>query len=310
MAIIWCGGEDIDFPNGATPVTATAVARTAYARVRMYGGICNSNLFTPITTGWFSCYVYYSSSTLTYMGLDNLAEAKGLFVQITSSAIGLARRAGSTFTTIVTTPITLGTNDKIDMHIEEYSATGRVKLYQNRTLVLDYTGDLTTNGPTNFDNVAYKAWHLGTYISLLEFIVADEDTRMFSLKTIAPNANGDVNEWSGAYTAIDETAVSDADTIYTDQADRNFQTNLTGMPAGDFIVKAVKVTARATDGVGGLGMQMGIKTNGSLFLSDPITLDSVWKSYDSLYTNNPATANRFTPAEIEALQIAFKSVVV
>ena len=82
------------------------------------------------------------------------------------------------------------------------------------------------------------------------------------------------------------------------------------MPAGDFICKGVRVAVRATDGVGGIGIQIGVKTNSTVDLGASITLGGVWETDEKLYQLNPVTSNRFTPAEIEALQIAVKSVAV
>ena len=327
MSVIWCGGEDIDFNEGLIIALTTSATyfRSAYSRCAITpngNGFSRSTVFaSPITSGWISSHIYFVSSALGTddnfaIGFGVRGATKGIYIgnsKITSGRIAIFKYDGVTNTELAmddgVTPYS--ELHKWDIQLINYGASGTVKVFYDTTLILEYTGDLSISGVTGFDCVAINqggGTNEDIYIS--EIIVADEDTRLMSLKTLAPAASGDASEWTNGYGNIDEATLSDADTVYTATADQNFQCNLTGMPAGDFICKGVKICARMTDGVGGMGVQMGIKTNSTLDFGDTITLGGVWDSYEELYQNNPVTSNRFTPAEIEALQLAFKSVAV
>ena len=70
------------------------------------------------------------------------------------------------------------------------------------------------------------------------------------MASLAPSAAGDTNTWdSGAYTDIDEIVLDDTDMLKSGTAAQEFNCNLTDLPAGDFDVAGVKVTARAVKGV-------------------------------------------------------------
>jgi hypothetical protein len=326
MTVLWCGGEDIDFiENTAGSIdqySGESYRRVNYSRTSLRIGagksLYLSNTFTPVSNNiWFHCYMVHQSGAC-----DTDSFPFGLRNSVTGDAIGFGfndldyfsigkKTSDGTVTWFVSDsferliPLSLFS---VDIHVETYGLSGSMHFYIDGNLILTYSGDITVGSTTEFDQIQLGYINLaswGTYIS--EIIVADEDTRLMSLKTLAPNAAGDVNQWENDYDSIDEVEISDADTVYTDTVEEDAQFNLTGMPTGDFICKAVKVTARVSDGVGGIGMQMGIKTNSALHFGDTNELEGSWETIEELYTQNPETLNRFTPAEIEALQIAFRS---
>ena len=130
-----------------------------------------------------------------------------------------------------------------------------------------------------------------------------------SLKTLVPDAAGDTNQWTGTYANIDDAELSDADTIYTDQADNDIQFNLSSVSN---IVNAscigVKVVSRMAGGEGSnFGLQSGIKTNSVIHLGDTKPFNGVWETVEEFYDLNPETLSQFTLSELENLQIAFRS---
>lgn len=325
MSIIWCGGEEIDFVSmtGTNISFGSSNYRSAYSRGNLtMGGSGNptflvSKNFTSVSsntwihTQWF----YQNAGVVTYdcfpFGLRNSVTGDAIGVGINSNfcwSIG-KRTSGGTVTWFISEGAknVLSQLMPLDIHIETYGSSGVIRFYINGVLRLTYSGDITVGSTTDFDQVQLRSMNTSWATMFSEIIVADEDTRLMSLKTLAPNAAGDASQWDGTYANIDETVVSDADTVYTDTVEEDMQFNLTGMPVGNFICKGVKIAFRATDGVGGIGVQAGIKTNSALHLGNTIVLGGVWEEHEQLYTQNPETINRFTTAEIDALQIAFRS---
>jgi hypothetical protein len=127
------------------------------------------------------------------------------------------------------------------------------------------------------------------------------------LKTLAPSAAGDANDWTGTYEDVDETSIYDSDKIYSATDNTDFQCNLTGMPSGTWSVKAVKVAVRCVDSSGSTGIQLGIKSGGTVDVGDTQTASGYWQTKERLMTVNPVTGVAFTPAEIEALQINLRA---
>ena len=326
MSIIWCGGEKIDFmKNSVGNITVeynSNYCRSAYARcyILLGGGAVRpviSNDFTPVGSGtWLHWVAHYQSTA----AIDTDCFPVGLINSTTGDAIGVGfdandywsigkRTSAGTVTWFVSENIKSidGDNNIYDLHIENYGVSGAIHFYVNGSLLLTYSGDITVGSTTEFNRIRLDQTN-GTWGSMYsELIVADENTRLMSLKTLVPNGAGDASQWDGTYANVDEYSINDADTVYTDVVEEDMQFALTGMPAGNFICKGVKIAARATDGIGGIGMQMGIKTNGVVHLGDTITLGGAWDNYEAFFNQNPETENRFTPAEIEALQLAFRS---
>lgn len=318
MSIIWCGGEPIDFKPATAPILENAYAgtwfRAAFARGAIRANGAETNDFPAVATDlWFGARFSVedrsaNQTSIRFIGDDDGAIVVSVGSDVTESVFAL-KVNGTTVDTGGTIP--QGTLGKLDVHVV-YAVAGSVEVYLNTALILSYSGDTTVNSNTGIICMALANMGGGSadYTYFSEIIVADEDTRLMSLKTLAPNAAGDASEWTNGYASIDELGTDDSDTIYTDTAEKAFQCSLTGMPTGDYICKAVKMVARATDGVGGIGIQMGVKTNATVDLGSSITLGGVWENVEELYQQNPVTLNRFTPAEIDALQFAVKSVTV
>jgi hypothetical protein len=321
MTVLWCGGEVEEFIPA--PVSSTSVnRRTAYSRYSLVVGTggfyyCKTP-FAEKTSLWATCIVGFgaayttSASNITVLRVAN-SDGKGIQV---SKVLGKARLQtwdGTTATTLIEEEVAdvfvRGSGYvKVDLQVINYGASGTVNLYIDGILALTYTGDISISEVTGFTKVGSLPVTNATYGAFSEYIVADTDTRLYCLKSLALDAAGDLNEWTGTHGNISASNSADTTLVYTDTKDKSVQFNMTGMPTGDFIVHGVKIVARATTGVVGLGMQMGLKTNSTVDLGSDIALGATFANYEQMYTENPVTSNRFTPTEIDALQIAFKSV--
>lgn len=315
MSIIWCGGEDIDFPNGHIPSGAASACRTNYSRIGLVSldGFAKSNIFTAISSGWLRFFRFknmpWNQNIRAYdIGIVDYSSNKGLFFgrSAVDDRIGIFTYNGtSTYALLAAeTGNSAASHGFFDIHITDFGVTSVIKVYKDGQLIIDFSGDSSISGISTLNCISLYT-NLGGYYS--EFIVANEDTRLMSLKTLAPNAVGDSSDWNGAYTTIDEITKSDADVVYTSEFDQDFMCNLTGMPVGDFICKGVKIATRVTDGIGGIGVQVGVKTNSEVDVSDTHELGGVFETVEQLYQENPITNNRFTPAEIDALQVVLRS---
>lgn len=320
MAIIWAGGEDIDFPGSALTINTSAGFDTGMSRCTIAsttnGAIFKSTTFNggAVSSAWVSFQCYFGTPTTEYIiGGISLSTAgnEGILIGIntsTSSKVSLYKVDGTNTILASETGTSLSgfTRYKFDIHISTFGASATVDVYINTALIISYTGDITTtNISTEFDCVGIIAYT--ARLALSEIIVSDEDTRLMRLKTLAPNAAGDANDWTGAYTNVDETTNSDTDVIYTDTTGQALQLNLTGMPAGTYNVKAVKMAARVSDGYGALDLKIGVKTNSAIHLGSQNALGNYWKTIEYLVQNNPETSAAFTGGEIDALQVAFNS---
>jgi len=320
MTILWCGGEDIDFPNGSmVTVTGASHARTGFARGAVYcGAYGRSNPFTggAVTSIrlLFNVYIGWTpAASVLFCGVIKDSESNsGLWIGSSTSSgtkVALFKYDGTTKTQVSAETYNSLVDGirRIDVEIMNYGSSATINVYCDLALVISYTGDVSISGVSNFSAVGLGGL---VNIELSEIIVADEDTRTFSLVTNAPSAAGTTSAWTaGAYTDIDETTINDATVAYTDTADVNQQFNLINTPTGDFSVKAVKIAARATKSAdASVGtLKLGINSGGTVNVDAGQSLTTGWGTYERYMQVNPITTNAFTEAEIDALQLNIQS---
>lgn len=332
MTILWCGGEDVDFPNGNTPTLGTTWAYNSshsrgYISAWAKTEPCWSTSFMGggVTSCWFGFFMAVAYNTINnrIVGIIDSStgsSVKGIYVGTsaysgTAYKMALYKWDGINLTTIASESgysfpsgsIVCDSIHKIDLQIVDYGSSAVLRLYYEGSLVIEYNGDISITGVSSLNAIGILS-PADVYIALSEFFVADEDTRLMRLKTLAPSAAGDTStNWTGAYTDIDEVTLSDTDRIYSSTADADFQANLTGMPTGTYSVKAVKVAARAVDGSGSLGMALGVKTGGTVNVGATETCIGYWQTKERLMTINPVSGVAWTPADIEALQLNIRA---
>jgi hypothetical protein len=322
MTILFAGGEDIEFPDRTTGGMYTSSGfRTDYARASIdltSDGYIRCPTVTPFSSAWLTFHwqrsSYWGNNNFRVGGLRNYSTDDwiGFGCGDSGGKVCIFKDDGSSLTTLAISngaPVVgVVTLYRFDLQVLNYGTNGTVNVFVNNDLTVSYTGNIAF-GETTLDQLEIRSNDGFAYASgrVSEVILADEDTRLMSLKTLTPNAAGDTNDWTGAYTDIDEIIVNDADTISTDTAEQDAQFNLTSLPAGNFDIKAVIATARMADGLGTLDAQLGIKTNGSVNLGSTITLDSGWQTFQQMWTQNPITASPFTISEINSLQAMVRS---
>ena len=321
MSILWCGGEEIDFYEGSVYDidTSTGNRRTAYSRcaIRMWNTavVKSRPIDTPVSSAWLSCWfvkgTYFNTQAPSFcLGNSSSGSLIGVGAYNFDNSFALLKDDDiiASISLVGNPTVTVSDNpQKLDIQVSNYGSNGTVNVWKNGTLILTYTGDIALNGDTTLDQVVIKSYS-STWFSCSEIIFADEDTRSMSLKTLVPNAAGDTNEWDGAYTDIDEIVLNEIDAIYTTVGDEVQTFGLSDLPAGTFVVKAVKTAYRAIDSAGDFSLQPGIKTNSAVNLESTVTLEYGFTNQHVLYTVNPETTNQWTIAEVDALQLAFKSI--
>ncbi len=329
--ILWSGGEDLDFPNGAAVCAETTAGyfRVGYARLAVrpctYGTVAKSKPFQggAVTSAWISAQTYFvtnGTANARFFGLGKSGTNNSLFVGSSASdpyKIAIFTFNGTTYTQLALEAVGSLQSSKlhrIDMQVINYGAAGTVNIYVsgpglsvgNGTPVLTYTGDLTVGGNTNLDSVFFNSMSTINGGSHSEFIVSDLDSRSMNLVTLSPNANGDTNAWSGGdYTNLDDNTANDLTPLVGSTANARFQANLSDLPATSLAVINVKISARSsTGGAGMTKLGLGVKTNGSANEPAAVSLTGAWGNTETYYSTNPVTTNPWTSGEITNLQIS------
>ena len=323
MSVLWCGGEDIDFPIGAALSIQTGAPyfRAGYARLGIAqgagpeAGFSHSKAFPggAVTSAWLSYRIYPTGNIANYlgMGFGLSGTNKSLLVGASSSSgtkyalwkydgttkTQLAAESGNSLALIMA---------RIDMQVINYGASATVNVYLNSNLIITFTGDVTVSGMTNFDHVIIDGNSAFYYFS--EVIVADEDLRGWvGLVTLAPNANGTTQAWTNpGFANVNPTTINDANAASAASSGLDVQWKLNALPAGSGGVKAIKVATRAFMSTGTANIQNGFNSGGTVAVSAAQAVTTAPATFENIYAVNPVTGVAWG-AEVNTLQIDLRS---
>jgi len=227
----------------------------------------------------------------------------------TSGSYNLRKRTGAgTYTTLATSasgsmPMTAvaGVPNKVDVYVD-YQTVGTVLVYFNGTLVINYSGDPTTDGATTLNS-----YYLGpntsgdeTYVS--EAIVVEQDTRSMGLYSLYPVASGTTQQWT-PNTVGNVSKSSNNDVTYVTTGTNNYLsgwTTPTTIPAGTWNLLAVVQSVRLQrSGSGPQNFAYYCRSGGTDAASADFAANTGFTTYAQyVWTTNCATAAAWSISDI------------
>lgn len=337
MSILWCGSEDIDFPNGGAVTTnlTTTYFRTTYTRcsIASASGHSYSNSFPggTVTSCWFSFWLGFSSQNsngsarlgalCAGIGNSSLTNGTGIYVQ-TASNTGLAivKFDGTTVTALATGGGGLVTNaiqlTRVDMQVINYGASSTINLYVNGVLYTTFTGNSSVGTLTNFNCVNLWTTAGGNFAANSvgsEFIVADEDTRSMNLKVLPPTGLGTTDNWFGTFTQVNATTITDTNPVYTATPAIDEQFTQGGLPAGTWGVRVVKMSTRGAVPVASpvTHFTPGFNIAGTATVTGGTqhSPGATFQNFEDFWTTNPQTGTGWVATDLATgnLQLDLRS---
>jgi hypothetical protein len=339
MSILWCGGEDIDFPNGFAVqsniidpnVSGNPIFRAGYARCSIWPAapftICKSTLFQggAVTSAWLSFELWVgtygqTSNALNLVGFGLSGTNSGLFLAcrgagpVNTGQLSLMKFDGVTTIQLAAEVGTSLPNSilvRIDMQVIGFGAAATVNVYLNGAFLFTFTGDVTVPGMAHFDSVFLGLVPNlgGMSYGVSEIIVADENTLAMGLQTLPPSGAGTTEAWAGAYTDINEVTINDATVVTTNTAGLDWEATLPALVAGAPGVRLVKIAARSSVPVGSTATKVGLGVLSHAVI-DPGALQSptvAWETLERFMALNPTIGQPWTTAEMNALQLNLRS---
>ncbi len=198
---------------------------------------------------------------------------------------------------------------KIDIHLN-YATNGFFRLYGDGDLLLSYTGDVTTNGVTSLTGIDMGSWGItGSFTSWSEVIWDTTDTRSMGLVTIAPNAVGSLDQWTGTFTDINQITNTDLSFNSTPTSGEVQLYNNTQLPVGEFSIVDFTSTARGVSSGSPATYDFELITHATVFDSPTQTPAASLGLQYYTWTLNPFTGNPWTISEINVIQQGMKSLI-
>jgi hypothetical protein len=189
-------------------------------------------------------------------------------------------------------------------------------VYVGGVKVIDYSGDLTTNGVTQLAGIRYGHHTSNTstiYTAWSECAVCDSDTRSISgIMTLVPTGAGNSSAWAGTYADVDEAAMG-TDSISSATANQLSQFTVTPTSAisSGAALSAVAVNFRAHRGsLGPQNIQANVRTGGTDYNSASLSgFGLAMKSMQNIWTTNPNTGGTWLGSDLGAgFNVGVKSV--
>jgi hypothetical protein len=316
MTFYFVGGEDHDFTKIGTcsvDTATTAARRTGNARCSLKVGPSAATtdgwqgaLSSAQSAFWLTARYYIAATpTTTNAEVCSLLDGsvRRLTLRISSGVYQLVKRNSvGTVTTLVTSSVAISalTVQKLDIQVN-YAVSGTVNIYLDGSLIISYSGDVTTDSATTLSS--FVLGNTGSAVHWSEGICTDGDTRALNLVTMAPNANGNTFSFdTGSYANINETTIDDTGLITSATAGQLAQftvgsSGITGTPA----IRALCISARAQKGgTGPQNCKMSVRTGGVDQLSSLLSLPAAMNRTAYVFETNPGTSGPWAYNDLTA----------
>lgn len=309
---------EINSANHALLTTAARIAPYCAEGVSVGGGEGTgiSCEFTASSEIWVSFYTYEFTSGTNFPLLDVLSAGVPLFQldRDSTTTIAMEYWNGSAWVEIAAdSSFVSAVRYRIDVHIKIDNTVGIIDWYVDGILRDSFSGDTLYTAATTVDKVVLRATTTAGLPSgnFSAIIIADEDTRDMIYSQTPVDGAGAETDWSGAYTAIDETGVNDADFIQSTTAGQRATFsfgNLHADFATGYDVVGVGVSARGSRGASGpANLKPLVRSGTTNGEGDPTAMDLTWKPARHFFALNPATTAAFTVSEVDSAQIGVRS---
>lgn len=328
MSVLWCGGEDVDFQNGISPLVSTngSLFRSGYSRCAIAAQANPPNFVKgdafpggAITSAWVNARMAINNNigiaSPQSFGFGKIGSNSGLFIGVnTNGSVFLNKYDGTNATTLATSASgilpTSATVYRVDLQLSNFGVSGTLNLYINGSSVLTYTGDLTIAGITGFDSVFIGGnTNNTTILYYSEIIVSDSSTLgVQGLDMRELTGNGTTQQWSNpAYTNYNPISINDANSTYSNTAGQDEQAAFANGVSGNFAIAAVKIVARANAPAGSAisGLKLGFNNGGTVGVGSAHTVTSAFQAYSDILIIDPTTGQPFT--SIDGYQLDLRS---
>lgn len=320
MTLLFAGTSISDFNTIATKTQATTTSRlspnVAEGVELPTSSAVWCDLWSAVSDLWVSFYGYgggsgnanYKWMTFRDTGGNPIARVG----YVTSSTIGIEVFNGTAWTTVTSVSAGINTLARFDIHFTKDATNGVFNLYRNKTeLLLTYTGDTDRNASAGPVAQLYHVFFSSTRSTLSAMFAHTSDTRHMEFVQCAFTGNGANTDWTGDFSAIDETGVNDADfiTTATDGAKETF--TKAAIPTAYSLNKVEGVVVAFRGQVAAdLATISGIaRVSGTDYAQAPVT--AVPATYGDggsfvVFETNPATSAAWSVSEVDAAEFGFR----
>ncbi|MBI2233442.1 MAG: hypothetical protein HYU57_00185 [Micavibrio aeruginosavorus] len=322
-AILWAGGEEMDFTiEGVGGIKGTS--NTTY-----FDNTFSRQGVAPNTASEFLKTGVFANSSLFWVRFRHILDSGGAcdankdWIKFTDSA-GVDRLILRPTTASATPLISINKRDaagtvtllgtstgNIDMNPQHtydvfinYAAAGEITIYMNGNQIGTYSGDVTTDGQTSLAQIKLGSCQTSSTTFYSQVIVSTTDSRLMRLLTRAPVANGNTMAWTGAVSDINENILSELNLISSSTAGQlaQFTVPATLPVSSNWAVQAVVQSGRLLRSTTGpQNFRFSLRTGGVDYTSpSDIPLELGYENFSYVWNTNPNTSAAWTSSQVTA----------
>lgn len=210
-------------------------------------------------------------------------------------------------------------NHWLSVRLKLADSGGVFDVWKDKIKIATFTGDTIRAGYTQIDKVFIGNPNGGAtgstnWIAYSEMVIAGggENPLDYRVKALQTVANGANTAWTGDEAAIDETGIGDSDFISSATAGEIETFTMADLQStiNDPACRAFVASLRASLGTTGpQNVQAALRIGGVNYFSGNIAgySQSVFKGSQAIFETSPATAAKWTAAEINGLEIGVRS---
>lgn len=202
----------------------------------------------------------------------------------------------------------------IDINVVCNSASGLIACYVAGTERLG-SPVINTSSITNLKKFRFVGATISSvshYETMFSQVIVTDGVPTVGWRGVVRYANGAgaTNDWTGAYTEIDEAIYSDADFINSSVADQVELFTNTGPSVTGYTIRAVCVSSRARRGASGPSkMRHALRSAGTTYFSSgDISLTVGYAPTQTIWEQDPATTSDWLTGALTTLQFGVKSI--
>lgn len=207
----------------------------------------------------------------------------------------------STLLVAGTAPAPEGSLCTMDVYVN-YSSGGSFQLFFDGVLMASYNGNITTDGVTLLQNIAYGGWDIDEKNYWSELCIDTVSTLgLGGVVTLVPTANGNTDNWDvGGVTNVNEAILNEVTYNASGTANQVQEYTVSTPPSGIYTLRSVVVSALALCGTSGpQHIEMMVRTGGTDYNSSSIALTNAYANVQGIWATNPNTSTTWQSADIQ-----------
>lgn len=208
----------------------------------------------------------------------------------------------------------------VEVRVYGHTTAGVAELRLDGTQISRLTGVKTAQADRGWNAVEFETYDWSGSTDRVRwddqyFVFADDESEMAwygpaACEPLVPQGMGDVSDWSGSYTDVNELPANDADKLTAGPGNKQHLFTMSALDTSRArTIHAVKAVCRARKtNAGARKLRPICKVGGTVYNGDTQYVAPQWREIYHIWNLNPATGTAWTASSLASAQFGFEQV--